>query len=287
MENPSPSGGLAGLRVLSLESRRSAEIGKLIANHGGQPILAPSMKEVPLESNGDALEFVRALAQRGFDMVIFLTGVGTRALARLAETVCSREEFVSALRQVTIVARGPKPAAALTELGVPVSVAVPEPNTWREVLKALDERSDSLPLRGRRVAVQEYGASNQELLAGLAERGASVTRVPIYEWALPDDTAPLRAAVQAVVRGEVDIALFTTSVQVIHLLRIAKELESDQSLLSSFARIVVGSIGPVTSEALREHGLPVDFEPAHPRMGFLVNETAERGRKLLGAKRRL
>jgi uroporphyrinogen-III synthase len=172
-------------------------------------------------------------------------------------------------------------------LGVPVSVAVPEPDTWREVLMALDERSDSLPLRGRRVAVQEYGASNQQLLAGLAERGASVTRVPIYEWALPDDTAPLRAAVQAAVRGEVDITLFTTSVQVIHLLRIAKELGSEQPLLSSFARIVVGSIGPVTSEALREHGLPVDFEPAHPRMGFLVNEAAQRGRKLLGPKRRL
>ena len=287
MENPSPSGGLTGLRVLSLESRRSAEIGKLIANHGGLPILAPSMKEVPLESNGDALEFVGALAQRGFDMVIFLTGVGTRALSRLAETAYSREKFVAALRQVTIVARGPKPAAALTELGVPVTVAVPEPNTWREVLKALDERSDSLPLRGRRVAVQEYGASNQELLAGLAERGALVTRVPIYEWALPDDTAPLRAAVQAVVREEVDIALFTTSVQVIHLLRIAKELDSEKALLRGFARIVVGSIGPVTSEALREHGLPVDFEPEHPRMGFLVNEAAQRSRELLGSKRRL
>ena len=285
MENPSASGGLAGLRVLSLESRRSAEIGKLIANHGGQPILAPSMKEVPLESNDEALDFVRALAQRGFDMVIFLTGVGTRALARLAETMYSREQFVDALRQVTIVARGPKPAAALAELGVPVNVAVAEPNTWRELLKALDERPDSFPLRGRRIAVQEYGASNPELLAGLAERGAIVTRVPIYEWALPDDTAPLRAAVQAVVRGEVDIALFTTSVQVIHLLRIAKELDSEQALLKSFARIVVGSIGPVTSEALREHGLPVDFEPEHPRMGFLVNEAAQRSRELLDRKR--
>jgi len=140
-------------------------------------------------------------------------------------------------------------------------------------------------LRGRRIAVQEYGASNPELLAGLAERGASVTRVSIYEWALPDDTGPLRAAVGAVVRGEVDIALFTTSVQVIHLLRIAKELGSEEALLRSFARIAVGSIGPVTSEALREHGFPVDFEPKHPRMGFLVNEAARCGRELLERKR--
>lgn len=284
-ENPSSAGGLAGLRVLSLESRRSAEMAKLIAHHGGQAIVAPSMQEVPLESNSEALDFARTLVQGGFDVVIFLTGVGTRALTRLAETIYSREQWVAALRQATIVARGPKPVAALTELGVPVSLAAPEPNTWREVLRALDERSDSFPLRGRRIAVQEYGASNPELLAGLAERGGSVTRVPIYEWSLPEDTGPLRAAVQALVRGEVDVALFTTSVQIIHLLRIAREMELEEALLRSFARIVVGSIGPMTTEELRQHGLPVDFEPEHPRMGFLVNEAASRSRELLERKR--
>jgi uroporphyrinogen-III synthase len=285
VENPSSSGRLARLRVLSLESRRAAEMAKLIAHYGGQAIVAPSMQEAPLESNREALDFVRTLVQGGFDMVILLTGVGTRALTRLAETIYSREQWVAALRQVTVVARGPKPVAALTELGVPVSVAAPEPNTWRQVLGALDERSDLFPLRGRRIAVQEYGAANPELLAGFAERGASVTRVPIYEWALPDDTGPLRAAVQAVVRGEVDVALFTTSIQVIHLLRIAMELGLEEALLRSFAHIVVGSIGPVTSEALREHGLPVDFEPQHPRMGFLVNEAASRSRDLFDRKR--
>jgi uroporphyrinogen-III synthase len=285
LENQLSSGGLAGLRVLSLESRRAAEMAKLIAHYGGQPMVAPSMKEVPLESNTEALDFVRTLVDDGFDMVIFLTGVGTRALARLAETVYPREQFVAALRKTMIVARGPKPVAALTELGVPASLAVPEPNTWREVLRALDERTDSFPLLGRRIAVQEYGASNPELLAGLAERGASVTRVPIYEWSLPDDTGPLRAAVHAVARGEVEVALFTTSVQVIHLLRIARELDLEETLLRGFACIAVGSIGPVTSEALREHGFPVDFEPEHPKMGFLVHEASERSRELLDRKR--
>src|SRR5580698_8522053 len=149
VENQSSSGGLAGLRVLSLESRRAAEMAKLIANYGGQAMVAPSMQEVPLESNREALDFARTLVDGGFDMMIFLTGVGTRALTKLAETVYSREQFVAALRQVTIVARGPKPAAALAELGVPVSVAAPEPNTWRELLGALDKQSDSFPLRGR------------------------------------------------------------------------------------------------------------------------------------------
>jgi uroporphyrinogen-III synthase len=271
--------------VLSLESRRAAEMAKLIEHYGGGAIVAPSMREVPLESNTEALAFARTLAASGFDMVIFLTGVGTRALARVVETIYPLEQFAHALRQLTVVARGPKPVAALKELGVPATVAVPEPNTWRDLLRALDEKPDLAPLKGRRVAVQEYGASNSELLAGLAQRGAQVTRVRVYQWALPEDTGPLRAAVEAIVRGEIDLTLFTTSIQVVHLLRIAREMDREREVRRAFERIVVGSIGPMTSEELREEGLPADFEPAHPKMGFLVNEAAQRARELLGKKR--
>jgi len=285
VEDRAKPGGLAGLRVLALETRRGVEMSKLIANHGGEAVVAPSMREVPLESNTEALAFARTLAADGFDMAIFLTGVGTRALARVVQTVYPIEQFAAALRRVAVVARGPKSVAALKELGVPVALVVPEPNTWRDLLRALDDNKESLPLQGRRVAVQEYGASNPELLAGLAERGARVTRVPVYQWALPEDTGPLRAAVEAIVRGEIDIALFTTSIQVVHLLRMAREMNQEQDVRRSFARIVVGSIGPVTSEELREQGIVPDFEPAHSRMGFLVNEAAERGAALLAQKR--
>jgi uroporphyrinogen-III synthase len=277
--------GLAGLRVLSLESRRAPEMAKLIENYGGHAIVAPSMREVPLESNTEALAFARTLAANGFDMVIFLTGVGTRALARVVETICPIEQFAEALRRLVVVARGPKPVAALKELGVPVTVAVPEPNTWRDLLRALDEKSDVAPLQGRRVALQEYGASNAELLAGLAQRGAQVTRVPVYQWGLPEDTGPLRAAVDSVSGGGVDVALFTTSIQVAHLLRMAREMNRERELRRAFARIVVGSIGPMTSEELRDEGLVADFEPEHPKMGFLVNEAAQRAKKLLAKKR--
>jgi len=286
MADDAKRNGLAGLRVLCLESRRGQEMAKLIANYGGEAITAPSMQEVTLKDNPEALAFARKLAEGGFDMVIFLTGVGTRALARLVEAHDLRQKFVDALRRVKVVARGPKPMAALAELGVPVSVAVPEPNTWRELLAALDARADSIPLKGSRVAVQEYGATNPELLAGLKERGASVTRVPVYEWALPADTGPLRDGVQAIVNGRIDIAFFTTSVQVQHLLRVASEMRLEEPLRRAFQRIVVGSIGPMTSEALRQNGLPVDFEPEHAKMGFLVSEAAQRGRDLLEQKRR-
>ena len=88
METARTSTGFAGLRVLSLESRRAAEMAKLISTYGGNAMVAPSMREIPLESNKEAQAFTRELLEGGFDMVILLTGVGTRALARVAETVC-------------------------------------------------------------------------------------------------------------------------------------------------------------------------------------------------------
>lgn len=273
------------MRVLAFESRRAAEMAKLIENYGGLPTVAPSMREVPLESNTEALAFGRELVAGGFDMVVFLTGVGTRALARIVETSQPLESVREALNKIAIVARGPKPAVALRELGVRVTAVVPEPNTWKDLLRALDERSESMPLRGLRVAVQEYGSPNAELLDGLAMRGAVVTRVPVYQWALPQDTGPIRSAVEAVARGDFDVALFTTSVQVVHLLRVAHEMKMADSVRAAFGRIAVGSIGPVTSAELREEGFSVDFEPEHPKMGFLVNEAAQRAAEIVDKKR--
>jgi len=166
-----------------------------------------------------------------------------------------------------------------------VAVAAPEPNTWREVLRALDENAAAVPLKGRRVAVQEYGVTNSDLLDGLRKRGALVTSVPVYEWALPEDTGPLRAAIVALARNEIDVVLFTTATQADHLLQIAAEMKREDSVRLALSRIVVASIGPTTSERLREHGIEPDMEPSHPRMGFLVSEAAERSAGILQKKR--
>jgi uroporphyrinogen-III synthase len=280
--------GFAGLRVLALESRRAAELSKLISTYGGQPVVAPSMREVPLESNQEALVFAARLLAGEFDMVIFLTGVGSRALLAVVETAYSRADYVAALRCVKVVARGPKPVAALREIGVTPAVTVAEPNTWRELLHALDEQANSaagIRLSGARVAVQEYGISNPELLDGLAERGAQVTRVPVYRWALPEDLGPLRAAVRALGEGNIDVALFTTSVQAAHLFQVAEEMSLKDAMRAGLNRTIVASIGPTTSEELTRRGIRPDLEPSHPKMGFLVKETAERAAELLHKKR--
>ena len=277
--------GFQGLRVLSLESRRSREMAQLIANSGGQPVVAPATRDVPIEDKGDTLKFVQTLREGRIDVIIFLTGVGVRALAQAADAVCPRPEFVAALSKTSVIARGPKPVAALRELGVPIAATVPEPNTWRELLQLLDEKRDELPIRGRSVAVQEYGVPPPELLAGLGKRGAQVVPVRTYEWSLPEDTAPLREAAHAVIRGEIDVLLVTSGVQVRHFLQIADEMGLSADLIHALSRVVVGSIGPVASAELRQQGIAVDLEPSHPKMGFLVQETAQRSAALIQSKR--
>jgi uroporphyrinogen-III synthase len=283
--DPNRQAGFHGLRVLALESRRSKEMAQLIANNGGRAMVAPATREVPAKDNGDASKFVAALREGRVDVAIFLTGVGTRALAQAVEADFPLEEFVAALSQTTVIARGPKPVAALRELGVPIAAMVPEPNTWRELLQLLDEKKDLISLKGRSVVVQEYGASSPELLAGLAERGAQVMPVRVYEWSLPEDTGPLREAVEAITRGEIDVLLVTSAVQIRHLLRIAEEMGVRDSVVRALGHVVVGSIGPVASAALRENGIHVDLEPSHPKMGFLVKEVAERSAELVQRKR--
>jgi uroporphyrinogen-III synthase len=275
-----------GLRVLVLESRRARELATLVTTYGGEPISAPSMREVPLESNIEAVAFADGLARGEFDLVILMTGVGTRALIATIEQVRgSRDSFIDALRRSRIVARGPKPVAALREFQVPMWATAPEPNTWREILSTLDSRSSELSLQGLRVAVQEYGVSNPDLLAGLRERGAVVTAVPVYQWALPEDLEPLRAACRTLSEGRIDVILFTTATQVVHLLSVAESLGLGRAVIDGIKKAVVASVGPTTSEELRERGTDPDLEASHPKMGFLVREASERATELLKAKR--
>ncbi len=268
-----------GLRVLSFESRRATEIAELIRRQGGDPFVAPSMREAPIENNPDAFAFAELLFRDEFDMMIFLTGVGTRALDKVLATHYPPDTFAEALRKITVVARGPKPLAALREMEVPVAVTVPEPNTWREVLAATANR------RERRIAVQEYGKSNPELLAGLRARDADVTPVRVYQWDLPEDIRPLQDAVRRIVGGQADVAIFTTSIQLTHLFRIAAQVHLEEPVLAGLRRMVIASIGPTTSEALEEYGLAADIVPTHPKMGFLVKETAEQAAGILERKR--
>jgi uroporphyrinogen-III synthase len=276
-----------GLRVLALESRRATEVGALITTYGGVPMVAPALQEAPLNSNAAAMAFGRALMRSELDIIIFLTGVGTRTLLNTVAGEHGLEAVTRALAATRVVARGPKPLAVLHELGVPIWATAPEPNTWREILAALDAAVGGSDVTGARIAVQEYGASNAALLDGLRDRGAQVTAVPVYRWALPKDVEPLTRAVHALVQGEIDVVLLTTGVQSDHLWQMARTLNLEAALLPALERVVVASVGPSTSAALRGHGVTPDLEPSRPKMGFLVREAAEHAAALLGGKRRV
>jgi uroporphyrinogen-III synthase len=260
--------GFESASVLAFESRRAAEIGELIRLNGGVPFVAPALVEVPLKDNLAAFAFADSLYAGRFDMVILLTGVGTRFLQRVLSTREPAERFPEALRTVTVVARGPKPMAVLREWQVPVSVAVPEPNTWRELLKAVEHRPERL------VAVQEYGRSNPDLIKGLEQQGRQVTPVPVYQWALPADTEPLAQALDALLAGRFDAVLFTTGVQIDHFLAFAEQKGLRSDAIQALRRSFVASIGPDCTEALESQGISPNFEPSHPKMGILVREAA-------------
>lgn len=261
-----------GSRVLALESRRGEEMATLIRKQGGEPFVAPAMREVALERQDEAFEFARRLVAGEFDCVIFLTGVGARMLWKALLTRYAEGELRSALGKLTLVARGPKPSAALREIGFVPGVQVPEPNTWHEVLAVMRGRPES------RVALQEYGKSNSDLIGALRALGKHVTPVRIYGWDLPEDTKPLREAAAKLIAGGFDVVLLTASMQLVNLMRVAAEEGIERQVKEALQAAFVGSIGPTTTEALEEYGLKADFEPSHPKMGLLVNEAAGRAR---------
>ena len=280
MTNPD----FGGLPVVSFEARRAAEMASLIERHGGVPIPAPALREVRTAASPETLAFARDLAAGAFDLVILLTGVGTRALAEEVASELPKERLIQALGAVRVVVRGPKPAAVLREWGTTGFVLVPSPNTYRELLTTLDTTFGA-SLSGMRVAVQEYGVPNETLYEGLRARGMTVTRVLVYTWALPEDTAPLRRGLRALASGEAQIALFTTRAQVENALIVAAEEGIEPEVRKALTSGVIASIGPVCSETLRAEHLPPDLEPEHPKMGHLVRESAARATAILAAKR--
>ncbi len=281
-ETPHLDAASQPLRVCAFESRRGNDIRSLIERQGGIATIAPSMREIALDENSQAFTFADALLQDRFAVVVFLTGVGARGLLEVLETRHSREALFAALAKTTVIVRGPKPAAVLREWQVKFAHQVREPNTWRELLELFDTQ---VPIAGQRIAIQEYGQPNPELYAGLKDRGAEVTAVPVYRWDLPEDKAPLEAAIRRTIAGEFDILMWTSSFQLTSVLTVAESLGLQPEWRDAARRCVIASIGPTATEHLIAEGLPPDLEPSHPKMGHLVREALERGAILLAQKR--
>ena len=271
-----------GMTVASFESRMATEITRLIERYAGRPLVVPVLREISLEDNSAVQEFEARLMAGRVDLLVILTGVGATALFDLLKTRYPWSSIVDVLKGVAIIARGPKPVTVLKSLGLQATLTVPEPNTWVDLISVLDQ---SRPVRGLRVAVQEYGVANPDLVNALEQRGAEVFAVPIYKWALPEDLGPIRHALDEVIAWRVNVILITNAAQVDHVMRVMEQDGKVELFCAALRKIVVASIGPTASERLRYHGWPVDVEPSHPKMGILVKEVSEQASKVLHQKR--
>ncbi|MEZ6059579.1 MAG: uroporphyrinogen-III synthase [Planctomycetaceae bacterium] len=254
--------------VCSFESRRADVMGDMIRRFGGQPMVAPSMKELPIDDNPEGVAALNRLLSGELDFLILLTGVGIEAMLQLAESQNVQDQLLQAMSRLPLLTRGPKPDAVLQRLGLKPAVRAAAPNTSDDLLEAIS--IEGITLRGTTVGVQEYGQPNPELYAALEERGASVVPIPVYRWALPDNTEPLKRAIRSVAAGDVDVLLFTSAQQVRHVLQVADRLSLSGQFRERASAILTASIGPTCSDAIRDAGLPVHLEAMPPKMGVLV-----------------
>jgi uroporphyrinogen-III synthase len=251
----------------------------LIRRQGGEPTIAPSMREAPLEKHEPVFEFWKRLTAGEVDLVVLMTGVGTQAMFEVLTSRISREDLIAEMNRHPVCIRGPKPAVVLKNWTVRIDHRAPEPNTWREVLTILE--GDAVQLGGRTVAVQEYGKPSTELYEELRRRGATVITIPVYRWELPADLEPLKSAIRRCVAGEFEVLLFTSAQQAHHVLQVAEELGLRDQWLAAANRCVIGSIGPTATETLVELGLKPHIEPQHPKMGPLVSEVMGKAETIL------
>ncbi|AFD26918.1 uroporphyrinogen-III synthase [Deinococcus gobiensis] len=259
----------AGLRVLSLESRRAPEMATLIEKYQGVPMVAPSLAEQKLDLGGVLDRFEAELEAGRVDAVAFMTGGGTRLFLR--DLAARDPRHLETLRGLHLVARGTKPMQALKTFGLG-AVSVPRPHTWREVQAHL---LDTLK-PGQHAVMLEYGeAAPPAMLRELEAAGLRVTSVPVYRCIFPEDTAPLARAVEATAAGDLDVLLLSSGTQVLNFLTYAESLGQLGAVRAGLRRMVVASIGPACSEAAGELGVRIDLEANPHKMGILVRTAAE------------
>lgn len=229
-------------------------------------MLAPALDEVPDVDPQAVVSLLMQWRTKPFSVVIFQTGVGTRALFQATDAAGLTDELLRHLSASVVVVRGPKPVGELNVRDVRIDLRAATPFTTDTVLAAIA----GLPLRGARVLVQRYGAANRLLREALESRGAGVEEIATYRWALPADTRPLDELLQALARSRVDAVVFTSAVQIENLYTVAKMSGRATELADQLNRLIVASIGPVCSRALRQHGITPSFEANPPKLGPLI-----------------
>ena len=258
---------LANKHIALLEARMSSELANLVTRHGGTAHSFPALREATVDAGAEVTALLDAFARNEIGFIVFQTGVGVAALLTEADKLGRQAELLAALANVVKICRGPKPTAVLARNGLKPDLSASEPFTTTNLLAVMEP----LALKDARVALLHYGEPNAELTAWLQTRGARLHELTMYEWQLPEDTAPLHDLIARLPRGEFDAVAFTSQIQARHLFQIADTLGQAYALRAALnARTVTASIGPTCSTALRALGVTPRIEPENPKMGHLV-----------------
>lgn len=262
-------GPLSGFTIGVTADRRADEQIKLLAGRGAECLHGPVIKTHPLDPH-DSEEALGA-ATRGLiaappDVVVLTTGLGVRSWLEAADAVRLGDGLHDVLAGAELYARGPKARGALVTAGF--EVVNDEPlSQYRLVLDALAERG----IEGARVAVQLDGAGAGSLCDTIAEMGATVNRVPVYRWSLPEDTAAAERLVRATVERRVDAVTFTARPAVDNFFEIAGMNGLHDRLVDAFeVDVVPVCVGPVCATGITDAGLADPLVPGRHRLGAMV-----------------
>ena len=232
---------LAGITVAVTRARAQASgLAARLRELGATTVEAPAIRIVPVD--GPAPDLGR------YDLVCITSPNGVRLLF---ERLAAAGLDARALAGARVAAIGPGTARALREQGVTADI-VPE----RFVAEGLVEALAGVPVK--RALIARAAEARDVLPDALRERGAEVDVVKLYETV----AEPLSEAELAAARAA-DYVTFTSSSTVRFFLQsIDGELPPDVRL---------ASIGPVTSESLRERGREPDVEATRHDIDGLID----------------
>jgi uroporphyrinogen-III synthase len=261
---------LTGFTVAVTSGRRHEELVGLLERRGARVLSAPAVRIRPLDDDAELFATTRACIAYPPQVVIVTTGVGFRGWLEAAEGWGLGEGLREMLSRAEVFARGPKAQGAIRAAGLRESWS-PVSESLREVLDHLRARS----IRGVRIGVQLHGDPEPELVDGLRAAGADVVAVPVYQWSLPEDLAPLSRLIELVATRNVDAVAFTSKPAVQSVLDAAEKAHRREAVIAAFrGDVVPACVGPVTAEPLENLGVAT-LQPDRQRLGALVRVIAE------------
>lgn len=264
---------LAGKRVLVTRTREQASaLSTRLRSAGADPVEFPTIQIVPPQDWGEidaALRRLYASQEESYDWLILTSANGVTIFFERLEQLGYRSEDLQAKQDVRIATVGSATAATLEYYHVRADL-VPEEYVGEGIIAALlkDAQQRRKSLTGQRILLARVAEARKVLVTDLEQAGAEVDEVAVYHnFPVASNDARGQEILQLLRDQQLDIVTFTSSSTVRNFVIWLKKCGSDDILRQ--ARIA--SIGPITSQTVRELGLHVDIEAKEFTINGLVD----------------